>query len=192
MSLKSISRIIALATLLIIGLFIVLLIDDEQKIQNISRDITQASTIVSSSMTRTRTLLQFTFIFETVLLAALVGFILLGLSQRVLHPLNALRSDLRAAEHDHLHVIASTGPKEIAQVAADAEHLRRSLVNQTDLAAQSTTARGVPARAPPSTRSATHAAKRSATAPAGERSRGGAAPGAQRSGPAAGRDAART
>jgi sigma-B regulation protein RsbU (phosphoserine phosphatase) len=139
-SLKYISRIIALATLLIVGLFIVLLVDDEQQIQSISRDITQAAPIVSTSMTRTRALLRFTFVFETVLLAALVGFILLGLSQRVIRPLNALRSDLRAAAHDHLHVIASAGPEEIAQVATDAEQLRRSLVNQTDLTEQSTNA----------------------------------------------------
>ena len=140
MSLQSTSRVIAVATIALVALFIVLLIDDERQIQNISQEISQAASVVSTSMNRTRTLLQFTFIFETVLLAALVGFILLGLSKRVIGPLTSLRGDLFTAAHDHFHVIESTGPKEIAQVAADAEHLRRSLVNQTDLAAQSTSA----------------------------------------------------
>ena len=140
MSLRTTSRIIALATISVVALFLVLLIDDERRIQNISREITQAETIVSASMNHTRTLLRFTFIFETALLAVFVGFILLGLSKRVIRPLNHLRGDLFAAAHDHLHVIEPTGPKEIAQVAIDAEHLRRSLVNQTDLTAQSSRA----------------------------------------------------
>jgi len=125
---------------LLIVLLIVLLIDDEKQIQNISREISQAETIVSASMDRTRSVLRFTFIFETLLLVALVGFILHGLSKRVIGPLNCLRGDLFAAAHDHFHVIESTGPPEIAQVATDAEYLRRSLVNQTDLTTQSTMA----------------------------------------------------
>lgn len=116
---------------------VVLLIDDERRIQNIARDIEQASTIVSSSMTRTRIVLQSTLVFETVLLTVLIGFILLGLSMRVIRPLTLLRSNLNEASRDHLHVIPTAGPQEIAQVATDAEKLRRSLVNQTDLAHQS-------------------------------------------------------
>jgi hypothetical protein len=140
MSLRATSRIIASATILLIVLLIVLLIDDEKQIQNISREISQAETIVSTSMTRTRSVLRFTFIFETLLLIALVGFILRGLSRRVIGPLNCLRGDLFSAAHDHFHVIESTGPTEIAQVATDAEQLRRSLVNQTDLTSQSSRA----------------------------------------------------
>ncbi|CAB4902845.1 MAG: SpoIIE family protein phosphatase [Actinobacteria bacterium] len=137
MSLKSLSRIIALATFALIAICIVLFIDDEQRIQLIAQDIEEVSTIVAESMTRTRALLRFTVVLETALLAALIGFIVFGLSRRVMRPLKLLRSNLRAAALDNLHVIPVTGPQEIAQVANDAEHLRRSLVNQTDRAHQS-------------------------------------------------------
>lgn len=64
---------------------------------------------------------------------------LVALRRTVLTPLDALRADLqKAAAGDHTHPIWPHGPSELREVAADAETLRRNLVEEIDTARAAT------------------------------------------------------
>jgi len=84
----------------------------------------------------------FTWLLGVVLLIAgvsatvLLAGLFLGLRRWVLQPLASLQADLRLAtgQVGHEHVIDGVGPPEIAQVAVDAESMRRSLVREIDTA----------------------------------------------------------
>lgn len=96
----------------------------------------EARTQLRDSLEHTETLLRSTFVIETVLLMVLLVALLVGTERRVLRPIRALRDDLGRAAREHEHVIRRQGPPEIADVGTDAEHLRRSLVQEHDTSVQ--------------------------------------------------------
>ena len=89
-----------------------------------------------ADLRRTTERLGFAIAVAALLGIAIWAYFLIALRGWVLTPLRAVRSDLgratRAADHDH--PITERGPLEIAELAADAEELRRSLVREIDIA----------------------------------------------------------
>lgn len=92
------------------------------------------------TLSHTNALLRQTLLVESILLAALVAVLLLGIRARVLRPLLRLRQDLDRSTGHLAHVITPRGPAEIAAVARDAERMRRSLIREHDLSDQATAA----------------------------------------------------
>ena len=123
---------------MIVGVFlcICLLLDDELRITDIAVSLDNADEGIVSAFMRTKLILRISVVVESLLVIALVFITLRGISTRVQQPLQRLRADLRISTRDHEHVIASTGPTEIVDVAVDAEFLRRALVNQIDVSTQ--------------------------------------------------------
>jgi serine phosphatase RsbU (regulator of sigma subunit) len=140
LSLRSWSRWIVFVTIALLILCIGLLIDDELRITAISADLDQADDWLVSAFLRTKRTLRISVAIESLLVIGLVAITLRGLSTLVREPLRQLRSDLRDSAKRHDHIITTQGPREIVDVAVDAESLRRALVAQIDIATQSTQA----------------------------------------------------
>lgn len=128
---------IACITAAIVLLCIALLIDDELHIAAISADLDQADQWLVAAFMRTKRTLRISVAIESLLLLTLIGITLRVLVTHVRAPLSRLRRDLHRAGTDHEHIITPLGPVEIRDVATDAEHMRRALVSQSDIAVKS-------------------------------------------------------
>ncbi len=136
-SLRSWSRLIATITLILMVICLGLLIDDELRINTIATELTMSDNPVVNALMRTKRTLRISIAVESILLISLITLVLYGIGTYVRRPLNELRRNLHLATQVPEHVITKVGPREIAEVAVDAEQLRRSLVDKTDLADQS-------------------------------------------------------
>ncbi len=95
---------------------------------------------VRQSLNHTNTVLRMTAIIETLLLIGLLSLLIFGLRFKVLSPLTRLREDLERSSRHIAHVIRPSGPREISDVAHDAESLRRSLIHEQDVRDEATQA----------------------------------------------------
>lgn len=106
----------------------------------VDRALAERATQTLATVNHTNALLRQTLLIESLLLVALLVLLVLGIRRRVLRPLLRLREDLDRSAGHLAHVITPRGPTEIAAVARDAEHMRRSLIREHDLSDQATAA----------------------------------------------------
>ena len=108
--------------------------------EGVEQKIAQHAVELQETVNHTNALLRITVLIQSALLILLLTLLMLGMRTRVLGPLTRLRRDLERSAHHWAHVITPRGPAEIAAVAIDAEHMRRSLIHEHDASDQATQA----------------------------------------------------